>query len=182
MMADTEPNTAVSNNEYWDEVVADTVTPAPKRTDDTWIWNNLKVLAEDQTATEDKLRAVDRQVKIALGLGLLALGVGVVTVKAVSALMKSLGQVGNVVGQLATQAGMVAATAPQPPPQQTVRPTVSHDTPKPGWFEQPVPSTENVATGVGYDPGPQDIPDEVKRALASESIDPDNVKGGDDLT
>ena len=136
------------------------------------LYDNQKILAEDQIRTEGRLDKLERNEKI-LALGVItSVGGMAVGYKAITNLMKAMTQIGRVVASFpgAAQVGMEAGM------QEAERLHVETEKAK-TMFTPPQPPTDAPGGGDTWDPGPQDLPAEVREALADESYTADDVAG-----
>lgn len=135
------------------------------------LYDNMRILAQDQVSSEAKIASLERNQKVIfIGIAVSIAGTGILF-KTVTTLMKGMQQIGMIVQSM--QEGLPSQGGGTPGPvDRPHRPTVSrHD------FTPPEPPTESRTEGDTWDPGPQDLPDEVKEALAEDRVSAEEVHG-----
>lgn len=138
-----------------------------------YVKTTLEDLARDQVETEGDLDNLTRKVNrldtrtLVLGVGVLGcFGIGFFTVKLVKKMADNMQQLGMAVMATQEAIGMTAKVAE--PRRSPVTPTVRKEEPK----------DETVASGGDtYDPGPQEVSEDVKRAVLADPV-PDPYDDG----
>lgn len=120
----------------------------------------LEDLARDQMRTETDVTKLAQRVWLVGGATVLSLGIGILLVKVNKAVMVNMQQLSGAVLTTQQAIGLVPGEQPsQPTPQK----------------EQPVQAeSDGVDVGAtGYDPGPQDIPPHVRKAIEDTPLPAD---------
>ena len=123
-----------------------------------YVKRSLEDLGTDQLSMEAAIAANRRMALVAVGCGVLGMGFGLLAVKMSKLVLGNMEQIGH--SLLATQShvGMVQGMVQHPPAAVVVEPS-----------DGPVPDG-GVSIGEGYDPGPQSVPEEVRKAVESEPV------------
>lgn len=155
-----------------------TVNPPGTENNLSTTWENMRVLAEDQIETERKVATLERNQKVMAAALLGTAGAVIIGYKALTNLMKAMNGIAQYLGQQSGQQVPQEVPDSKLPPKDTGPRETGTDARQ--WTEPTGPPVmENKRQGEGFDPGPQDIPEEVKRALEQDDITPDIINPDD---
>ena len=144
------------------------------------LYSNMEMLASDQLRTESAVQKLERNQKLLAGGVVVSLASVVVIYQVVGKMMRGLNQMGQMVLAMSGDKGMPPqAEAKQPPPRQNGTAKVVVE-PRQGWAP-PEPDLENKGGPDGWDPGPQELPEEMRRAIMDDDLT-SRVMGDDEGT
>ena len=132
----------------------------------TYLKTTIEDLANDQIQMEQAIAANRTMAFIALSAGLMGVALGVLSVKMAKLVVNNMGQLGEALYATQQHVGMV----PVPPAPIVVEESPSEEKLRVNRDHGQQIQQEAVVIGDGYDPGPQDVPEDVRAAVESEPV------------